>query len=246
MSTGVRCIQLHAEDLVVSSVNVVALSGSGPSGAGSVLRTDVKNQRVVLQLPGAYSGGDRLRISLGFTGSLGVDMHGLYLSTYTNDFNSTVNIVATQFESTFARQAFPCFDEPAYKAPFTMTVDGVPTGYTALFNMPVAANGVTPSTRFPGTTTWTFDPSPKMSSYLVALVVAPMISVTGTASGGRTKVSVYAVNRAANVGQLDYALNVAISVLPYYELKFGANCPLPKVDMVAIPVSCGRPHAVYV
>ena len=238
---GVACVQLHSQGLSVNRVLVNSDGGAnsdgGPKGTGTVLRYDLVNQRVVIQLPaGVYRVGDYVTMQINYNGTLGTNMHGLYLSTYIDDFNSTVNIVATQFESTFARQAFPCFDEPAAKAPFGLVVDNVPAGYTALYNMPTTSSG--PSQRFPGTTVWRFAPTPSMSSYLVALVIAPMMSVTRNTSGG-VPVTVWAVNRAANVGQMDYALDVGVAVLPFYESKFGAKFPLPKLDMVAIP-DCER------
>lgn len=231
-AAGQSCLQLHADGLTVTAATVVEAPG-GQAAPASVARYDTANQRVVLALPRQYDAGTRLLVNLAFSGSLGTDMTGLYRSSYKNDAGATVDIVVTQFEATAARRAFPCFDEPAYKAGFNVSVDGVPAGYTALGNMPVAAAG--PSSAVPGSSTVAFAPSPRMSTYLVALVVAPLVGVTGTTSTG-VNVTAWAVNRANNTERLGLALRVALDVLPYYGSLFGGlQYPLPKMDMVAVP-----------
>ncbi|RYE84939.1 MAG: hypothetical protein EOO65_01365 [Methanosarcinales archaeon] len=170
-------------------------------------------------------------MTFAFTAALGTDMNGLYLSTYTNDAGNQVNTVCTQFEATYARSAFPCFDEPAYKANFSLTVDGIPPAYTALGNMPMVSN----ATNADGSYSATFGTTPRMSTYLFAFVAAPMVSVTTTSGMNNVTVSVYAVARADNVDKIAYALDAGARVLDYYESVFDLAFPLPKIDMVAIP-----------
>lgn len=85
-----------------------------------------------------------------------------------------------------------------------------------------------------GTRMVSFQTTPKMSTYLVALVVGPLISVNGATPHGTT-VHVYGVNRTATVGNLDFARDTAVFILNYYENLFGVPFPLPKSDMAAIP-----------
>jgi aminopeptidase N len=230
---GQACLQLHADGLTVTAATVTDVTtAGGPPRSASVARYDAANQRVVLALPQVYDAGARLLVSLSFTGTLGTDMTGLYRSSYENA-GTSVDIVATQFEATAARRAFPCWDEPEYKAVVNVTVDGVPVGYTALSNMPPVSSGPSPS--LPGGSTVVFAPSPRMSTYLVALVVAPLVGVTGTTATG-VNVTAWAVNRANNTDRLRFALGVALDVLPYYGSLFGGlQYPLPKMDMVAVP-----------
>lgn len=175
---GQACIQVHAYN-TLNFTGVAVESASAPGVLTPVTYTwnVPSTERIIIRLPAAVDAGARLKLHFNFTSPLGQDMVGLYQSTYTDDGGSTVNIVTTQFEATYARRAYPCFDEPAYKAVYNMTLDGVPAGYTALSNMPVASSVSNPD----GTSLVTFQSSPKMSTYLVAAVVAPMIKVSGTA-----------------------------------------------------------------
>ena len=225
---AVDCVLVHAgPDLLFSSVTVGA-SAAAPQTAVA-WTPDLANERVVLRLPAAA--GASLTLTFTYTSPLRTTNNGLYLSTYVDDNKNTVNMTATQFEATAARQAFPCLDEPAYKANFSMTVDNVPSTYTALSNMPVTSSGASPS--YPGTLRVSFAPSPRMSTYLLALVVGPLIK--SSASFGAKTVTSYGVDRAATRGQLDFATSVAAKIIPFYETLFNAPFPLPKMDMVSIP-----------
>jgi len=225
---GVDCVLVHAgPDLLFSSVTVGA-SAAAPQTAVA-WTADAPNERIVLRLPAAA--GAALTLTFAYSSPLRTTNNGLYLSTYLDDSKTQVNVTATQFEATAARQAFPCLDEPAYKASFTLTVDNVPPAYTALSNMPVASSGASPA--FPGTLRVSFAATPLMSTYLLCLVVGPLIS-SSASFGGKTVTS-YGVDRAATRGQLDFATSVAAKIIPYYEALFAAPFPLPKMDMVAIP-----------
>lgn len=228
LTAAVSCLQLHADGLTVSGATVSVMGAAGAPGAPapvSVLRYDLPNQRVVLGLGGTYPAGARLLLSMGFNSTLRDDMTGLYRSSYKNDAGATVHMVATQFEATYARRAWPSFDEPAYKAVFNVSVDNVPPGYTALGNMPVASESANPD----GTRVVTFQSLPRLSTYLVALVVAPLVGVSGVTPSG-LNVTAYAVDRANNTARLTFARDVGVAVLPYYESIFKLRFPLPKMD----------------
>lgn len=138
----------------------------------------------------------------------------------------------TQFEATAARRAFPCLDEPGYKATFVLTVDGVPSTYTALGNMPIASDVV----RGDGARTVTFAVTPRMSTYLLAFACAPLVyaRVLGVGSGA-IPVTAYAVARGNNSLLVGYAAQAAAAIIPFYEDLYGVPFPLPKMDMVACP-----------
>ena len=204
-------------------------------------RYDSVNQRLVIQpmLDEVLKAGSH-SLSFAYSAPLPYPSNnvGLYLSRYTSDPDEhgnthVVNVTATQFEATSARYAMPCLDEPALKANFSVTVDGVPAGYTALGNMPQKSTVANAD----GTSMVTFDTTPRMSTYLVALVVGP---ITGTSVNGSNglNVTAYGMNRASVVGppsNIQFAAEVGASVTSFYETVFGVKFPLPKQDMIAIP-----------
>ena len=83
-----------------------------------------------------------LRLTVNYSGVLGDDMDGFYRSYFKHVDGTRQYLAATQFESTAARKAFPCFDEPNRKATFSVTLSGIPEDDVALSNMPVVMDSV--------------------------------------------------------------------------------------------------------
>ncbi|KAK7003237.1 hypothetical protein BgiMline_004674 [Biomphalaria glabrata] len=167
-------------------------------------------------------------VKLEFEGSLTKAIVGLYKSTYINSFtNQTMSMVSTKFEPTYARYAFPCFDEPVMKAMFTITMIHRPE-YTALSNMPVQRQ----EQSLHGLVSTTFETSVKMSTYLVCVVVSEY-NYTETRVQGNMTLRVYAA--PDKIPQTTYALEVANTTLSYYQDIFQFKFPLPKQDLIAIP-----------
>ncbi|KAJ8315378.1 hypothetical protein KUTeg_007528 [Tegillarca granosa] len=79
---------------------------------------DEKRQFLIIRLTNQTTVGLNYSIELNFTGPLTKDLTGLYLSSFERD-NRTEYLVATQFQATDARSAFPCFDEPGIKSTLT-------------------------------------------------------------------------------------------------------------------------------
>lgn len=154
-------------------------------------------------------------------------LSGFYNSTYRNSAGDNITIAATQFESTSARRAFPCFDEPAMKANFTISITH-PSNMTALSNMPVD------STRNvgEGQVETSFTESVPMSTYLVAFVVSNFENNSVTT---KNNVIISIWSRSDVFNQTSYALTIADKLLTYYEELFKIDFPLPKIDLVAIP-----------
>ena len=225
------CILVHSAGLRVVSAAVANLRSG--AAAAAAWREDAANERLVVTNPVAAGVGDTLRLTFFFSANLSQTNNGLYQSTFTNDLGATVTMVATQFEATAARKAFVGFDEPAFKANFTLTFDGVPRGYTALGNMPNASV----ATRSDGAATVTFAPSPRMSTYLLCVVVGPLVSVSSVvpAANGPLPLAGWAVARGNNSKALAFAVEAATAIIPFYERLFGVPFPLPKMDMAAIP-----------
>lgn len=153
------------------------------------------------------------------------NMQGCYLSSYDLD-GEPQQIAATQFESHYAREAFPCIDEPAAKASFSLmlTVPDLSPRDTVLANTPLSSHY---SNHF------NFETTPKMSTYLLAWVIGPLQSVS-TVNRNGVKVSSYcALNQPLE--SLLFANQTAARALEYYDEKFGQSYPLSKLDQVALP-----------
>uniref|UniRef100_A0A7S4IIB0 Aminopeptidase n=1 Tax=Vannella robusta TaxID=1487602 RepID=A0A7S4IIB0_9EUKA len=165
-------------------------------------------------------------LTIGFSGILNDQMRGFYRSKYTLNGEDRYAAV-TQFESTDARRAFPCWDEPAHKSRFNITITA-PSDRVVISNMPAI------DTKEEGKSkTVKFDTTPIMSTYLVAFVIGEFDYVEKKTSDDRINVRVY-----VPVGKQDqgnFALEMASRTLPFYEKWFGIPYPLPKADLIAIP-----------
>src|SRR5262249_29600920 len=105
-------ILLNAAELEIKSVAIEQQDGAVLQGSASL---DPQAERARLLFPTAVAPGE-CRLRLGFTGVLNDRLHGFYRSTYKDAAGASHTLAATQFESTDARRAFPCWDEPACKA----------------------------------------------------------------------------------------------------------------------------------
>ncbi|XP_069840571.1 aminopeptidase Ey-like [Dendropsophus ebraccatus] len=162
-----------------------------------------------------------------FTGELADDLAGLYRSEYVEDGETKI-IATTQMQAPDARKAFPCFDEPALKATFSITLRHK-LDYVALSNMDVSST----STEKWDNAEWVitkFEKSPKMSTYLVAFIVSQFKQV------GDNRVKIWGRKRAIeDENQGEYALNKTRPILEFFEKYYDAPYPLPKSDQVALP-----------
>jgi aminopeptidase N len=160
-------------------------------------------------------------LSLSFSGILNDKLRGFYLSK-----TPQRNYAVTQFESTDARRAFPCFDEPAMKATFdiALTVDA---GDTVISNGPIVSD----KPAAPGKHVLTFGTTPKMSTYLVAFLVGDFACSKGKSDG----VPIRACSTPDKVKLTTFAVESAEFMLHYYDQYFGIKYPLAKLDLIGIP-----------
>uniref|UniRef100_A0A8C5D220 Aminopeptidase n=1 Tax=Gadus morhua TaxID=8049 RepID=A0A8C5D220_GADMO len=181
-------------------------------------------QYLVLQLYSKLVKGQRYRLYTAFTGELADDLAGFYRSEYLED--GVKKIVATsQMHPTHARKTFPCFDEPAMKAVFHITLIH-PRGTTAL------SNGLETSGEVDVTRT-TFEPTEIMSSYLLALVVCDYSNLS--AQQGDTLIRIWARRSAIEEGHGDYALSLTGPILDFFQEYYNITYPLSKSDQIALP-----------
>ncbi|XP_020864713.2 endoplasmic reticulum aminopeptidase 1 [Phascolarctos cinereus] len=171
--------------------------------------------------------GRQYIVTIEYAAPLSESLHGFYKSSYRTQKGEVRMLASTQFEPTAARMAFPCFDEPAFKASFSIKIRREPR-HLAISNMPLVksvniAEGLIEDH---------FDVTVKMSTYLVAFIISDFESVSKMTKSG-VKVSVYAVPEKIN--QTGYALDAAVTLLEFYEDYFNISYPLPKQDLAAIP-----------
>ena len=111
-------VVLNAAELAIQSVAARDAAGAVVQGTAAL---DEAPERARLIFPSPLTPGE-WRLTLVFTGILNDKLHGFYRSTYKDGAGATHTIAATQFEATDARRAFPCWDEPAFKAVFAVTL----------------------------------------------------------------------------------------------------------------------------
>lgn len=189
----------------------------------------LEQETVTLEFSTALPQGSSAVLDLEFTGVLNDKMKGFYRSKYYGADGSERYAGVTQFEATDARRCFPCWDEPNVKATFNIQLD-VPADRVALSNMPVA-NEERYSVDQVAYKRLKFDITPIMSTYLVAVVVGEYDFVEGRSADG---VLVRVYTPLGKKEQGDFALEVAVKVLPYYRDYFKIAYPLPKMDLIAI------------
>jgi alanyl aminopeptidase len=140
--------------------------------------------------------------------------------------------IYTQFESTDARDVFPCFDEPSYKVPWQLTLH-VPAGDKAVSNTPVASESSEGATR-----TYVFKETRPLPSYLVAFGVGPFEFVDA-GFAGKNHFPVRIVTPKGKADEAKYAAEVTATILTRLEDYFGIPFPYDKSDQVAVPVTFG-------
>ena len=142
----------------------------------------------------------------------------------------------SQFEPIAARQAFPCFDEPSYKIPWTLTLR-VPRGLVALSNTPAAASG-----REGPRDVTLFAPTRPLPSYLVALAVGPF-DLVDTGRAGRAGTPTRLVVPKGRAAETAWARETTPRILRLLEDYFDRPYPYEKLDQLAIPsVSFAMEH----
>jgi aminopeptidase N len=187
-------------------------------------RLDAEKQTLTLALPGGWSAG-RHTITISYRGRIGTQAEGFFVDKYPTPTGDKL-MLGTQMEPTDARRAFPCWDEPVYRATYDLTLV-VPANLMAVSNMPVARE-----TPLAGALKEVvFARTPGMASYLVAIYAGEFEAVEGEQDGVKLRVITTEGKRATAV----YALESTKRILAYYNTYFGVRYPLPKLDQIAVP-----------
>ncbi len=234
-------IKFHAVDLKISDVLV--------NDKKVKFKTDGK----ILEIFDVELG--KAEVEIFYEGELNENMQGAYLSTY--EYNGkTETIVATQFESHYAREAFPCIDEPEAKAVFELAItagaDDLVLSNTPELKSASGPRRSRPSPRgsraYPraaalrtplsqtldsGLKTTYFEPTPRMSTYLLAWVIGKFHGKTIKNKHGVEITTYVALNQ--DLDSVDFANEIAAKSLEFYDDNFGVPYPLDKCTQVALP-----------
>ncbi len=160
-----------------------------------------------------------------FTGKLREQPEGLYVVRYKKN-GQELKGLATQFEPVDARRMFPCWDEPVFRATFALTVE-VPEDLVVISNMPVSLQ----VTEEAGTKIVSFEKSPSMPTYLLALFAGDFEKLEDEVDG--VKLGLYTTPGKKEQGR--YALEITKEILRDFARYFGTKYPLPKLDQIALP-----------
>ncbi|XP_055459979.1 endoplasmic reticulum aminopeptidase 1 isoform X1 [Psammomys obesus] len=220
-------IIMHSHQLQISKATLRKGVGETLSEEPLKVLEYPAHEQIALLAPQPLLAGSLYTVIINYAANLSESFHGFYKSTYRTQEGEMRILASTQFEPTAARMAFPCFDEPAFKASFSIKIRREPR-HLAISNMPLVKSVNVAE----GLIEDHFDTTVKMSTYLVAFIVSDFKSVSKMTKSG-VKVSVYAVPDKIN--QADYALDAAVTLLEFYEDYFNIPYPLPKQDLAAIP-----------
>lgn len=239
VSEATSVITCHAVELYVFDVTVDV---AGRSLECQQIQYTAKDDSVAFHFAEMLPAGEAVTLKLRFHGFLNDQLHGFYRSEY--DLHGEKHVLAvTQFEACDARRAFVCWDEPALKATFEISMV-TEADLVALSNTHVVQTHIRPKknahiralTRSDRNAVvekvWKFAETPIMSTYLVAMVVGKFDVLTDLTKEG-VIVNVYTAPGQSERGR--FALDVATEALSFFTEAFGIPYPLKKLDMVAIP-----------
>ena len=209
-------ISLHQKDLKIEAVEV--------AGQAREFTVDDANEALYIELEATGA----VAVTLTYTGKITDNMTGIYPSYYSVD-GVKKEVISTQFESHFAREAFPSVDEPEAKATFDLALKfDQADGEMALSNMPEIEIENRKATGI-----WKFETTPRMSSYLLAFAFGDLQGVTSKTKNG-TLVGVYAT-KAHPESNLEFALDIAVRSIEFYEDYYGVKYPIPQSLHLALP-----------
>src|SRR5438477_6659409 len=237
-------------------LKIEAASVDGKELPVSAIKADNEMELLTLPLPSELAAGDHT-LTLRFTGKINQQGQGLFYIGYQEQGSGARKVMlGTQFEATDARRFLPCWDEPAFRARFQLTVV-VPENWLAVSNMPIESetllNGrdgppgrprLDTSSGAPGGRALPprkpmkevrFAPTPPMSSYVNVFVAGELDFIQSQV--GPTQIRVIATKGKAELGR--YALEASAEILKYYNDYFGVPYPLPKLDQIALPGGFG-------
>ena len=217
-------VKINAKELVITAFSATNSAGTRLDGKISL---DEETEIATISFDGTLGKG-AWKLSAVFTGTLNDKLKGFYRSIWTDEQGKKHTIATTQFESTDARRAFPCFDEPEFKATFDVTLT-VPEELTALSNGAIIKSESVGN----GLKAVSYERTMKMSTYLVCFCIGEFVSSKPVMVNG-IETRVWCVPGKEDM--TEFALRAAAFATDHYEKYF--EIPYPggkKIDHIAIP-----------
>ena len=218
----VTTIVMNAADLLVTKASI---KNDQAREFDASIELEAPLQRCSLIFPQALTPGE-WKLCILFQGTLNDKLRGFYRSTYQDASGMMQTMAATQFEATDARRAFPCWDEPDFKAIFATTLVIDPR-LTAVSNTSVVSESIES-----GKKVVRFADSMKMSTYLVAFIVG-QLEATGPRLVGKTPLRLWTVPGKQSLTPFGH--DIATASLQFFEDYYGIAYPGDKLDLLAIP-----------
>ena len=215
-------VLLNAAELEVQS----ARATDDGAELDAAVSYDGDDERLILDFASELAPGHWV-LDIAFTGILNDKLHGFYRSTFKDEAGEERVIATTQFESTDARRAFPCWDEPDFKAVFgvTLVVDEDLAAFSNAAEVDRVAAG-------DGQVAIRFADTMRMSTYLVAFVVGPLVSTEPIDVSGVPLRVVHVPGREA---LCEFALDIGAHSLRLFSDWFGIAYPSDKLDLIGLP-----------
>ena len=189
------------------------------------VKSSLNKKQETLNIKASKKVSGKIKICIEFQGILNDRLLGFYRSKYKDRTGKTKYLATTQFEAADARRAFPCWDEPAVKATFDVSLL-VEKKMTAISNMPERKRHNINSKILVE-----FERTPIMSTYLLYLGVGEFEFLEDNLRNIKIRV----VTTKGNKRRAHLSLDLTKKFLSEYEKYFGIKYPLPKLDMLAIP-----------
>ncbi|NP_001192196.1 glutamyl aminopeptidase [Acyrthosiphon pisum] len=224
LETAQSYIKLHSKGLRIKETKL---------NSNSVTSFSYPGNDFWIVLPNEELSAGEYKLQISFEGSLLSKIIGLYRSVYEDSTSHEKHFMATSlFQPTYARLAFPCFDEPQLKSKFKISLIR-PSGnnYIALSNMNKEFEELNVPTN--GLTTVHFANTVPMSTYLACFIVCDFQSLETVKADQGFPLTVYAPS--GQIENMKYAQHVGLKAINYYVNYFGIQYPLPKLDLITIP-----------
>ena len=235
-------VQFHFLDMSINEASIMAAWGVDEipvAVTGHMYDFDREIYTVEFESP------DRAVYDVAISGSYSAIITGErtqgyhYLPYMDRATNATKYMTMTEFEAADARAAFPCLDEPGFKATFTLSI-GRRSDFVSVSNMPATSVGQVPVDNHPGYV-WDYYPQTqsKMPTYLVAWAVSEFVEVVATPASNGIPVSTWTRADAVADKLADFATSISPSVLEYLEQRIGVAYGMPKMAQISYPLDSG-------